>query len=96
MSTDFVLDCSVTLPWFFADEYSSVAQRASDALSSGTRAWVPSLWHLEVVNCLLMAQHKGRIGREGFDFALSQLNSFDIATDGETVSRAWTATRQLA
>jgi predicted nucleic acid-binding protein len=96
MITVFVLDCSATLPCFFADEFSPEAQKISNALSAGAKAWVPSLWHLEVVNALLMAQRKGRIGREGFDFALSQLNTFDITTDGETVSRAWTATRQLA
>jgi predicted nucleic acid-binding protein len=96
MSKAFVLDCSVTLSWFFADEFSPVGHSVFDALGAGARAWVPSLWHLEVVNSFAMAQRKGRIGAEGFDYALGQLNSFAISTDDETVFRAWTSTRRLA
>ncbi|MDR2844984.1 MAG: type II toxin-antitoxin system VapC family toxin, partial [Puniceicoccales bacterium] len=33
---------------------------------------------------------------EGLDFALTRLNSFAIATDTETISNAWAATRHLA
>jgi len=43
MSTEFVLDCSATLPWIFASEATTSTDRLLDQLSAGAKAWVPSL-----------------------------------------------------
>lgn len=56
----FVLDCSVTMSWCFKDErddYSAYCLR----LLEDTEAVVPSLWALEVMNVLLVAERRGRL-----------------------------------
>jgi len=47
----FVLDCSIALAWFFADESDAYADAVARSLA-GTRIVVPSLFHLEIGNIL--------------------------------------------
>ena len=47
----FVLDCSVTVAWLFADEASPQTDALLQRLTEGV-AVVPNLWHLEVGNVL--------------------------------------------
>jgi len=56
----FVLDCSVALAWCLEDESNEYADNLLDLLID-QQAIVPSLWHLEVMNVLLMAQRRGRV-----------------------------------
>ena len=92
MSTEFVLDCSATLPWIFASEATASTDRLLDQLSAGAKAWVPSLWHLELGNVLLGAQRRGRMDRAGIERFFSSLAVFDIEVDGETNALAWSKT----
>ena len=46
----FVLDCSVTVAWFFEDEADAYAESVEDTMDHAA-AEVPSLWPLEVANC---------------------------------------------
>ena len=47
-----VIDASVTMPWFFADEATPFTEGLLDTL--GTRAlWAPMLWVLECTNAHL-------------------------------------------
>ena len=55
----FVLDCSVALAWCFPDEKAAAPQAVLDSLTDA-RAIVPSLWHLEVGNSLLVGERRGR------------------------------------
>ena len=50
----FVLDCSVTMAWVFPDEANEMTDRLRDSMIEG-RAFVPSLWPIEVGNVLLVA-----------------------------------------
>ncbi len=92
----FVLDCSATLPWVFADEAGAAADALLDQLVKGDRAWVPALWHLELGNVLLGAQRRGRIDQAGIEAFLSRLAVYDIAVDDQTMERAWQKTLDLA
>ncbi|MGQ0662337.1 MAG: type II toxin-antitoxin system VapC family toxin [Pseudomonadota bacterium] len=47
-----VLDCSVTLPWYFEDEKTDFAESLLDRVAD-TELWVPALWRLEFANALL-------------------------------------------
>ena len=96
MSDAFVLDCSATLPWVFGDEATPACDALLDQLGSGARAWVPSLWHLELGNVLLGAKRRGRIDQAGIEAFLSQLAVYDIAVDDQTTERAWQKTLDLA
>ena len=56
----FVLDASVALAWCFEDEVTSQTDAVLDRLAEDS-AVAPSLWELEVINVLLLAERRGRI-----------------------------------
>ena len=56
----FVLDASVTLAWCFEDEATPDSEGTLERLAEDV-AIAPSLWELEVVNVLLLAERHGRI-----------------------------------
>ena len=96
MSEEFVLDCSATLPWIFASEATPATERLLNQVSGGAKAWVPTLWHLELGNVLLGAQRRGRIDRAGIEKAFSSLAAYEIEVDLETAALAWSKTFALA
>ena len=53
----FVLDCSATMAWLFPDEATDATERLRDSLVQD-RAFVPSLWPVEVANVLLAATRR--------------------------------------
>jgi hypothetical protein len=55
----FVLDCSVTLAWFFKDEADPYAKAVRKALID-VGAVVPALWPLEVPNVLVLGERRRR------------------------------------
>ncbi len=95
MSLEFVLDCSATLPWLFASEATPATHRLLNQLSHGAKAWVPSLWHLEVGNVLLGAQRRGRVDKAGIEKFFASLAVYDIEVDCKTVALAWSKTFAL-
>jgi predicted nucleic acid-binding protein len=56
----YVLDASVTLAWCFEDEATPGTDGLLERLAEDA-AITPSLWELEVVNVLLLAERRGRI-----------------------------------
>ena len=56
----FVLDASVTLAWCFEDETTPETDALLNRLAEDA-AITPTLWELEVVNVLLLAERRGRI-----------------------------------
>ena len=93
--SDFVLDCSATLPWVFASEATPETDALLDELAAGRRAWVPALWHLEVANVMLGAQKRGQIDRAGVEKFMATLRALEIEVDDETTAVAWTRTLGL-
>lgn len=91
----FVLDCSLTLAWFFEDEADAYAESVEDALTS-TAAIVPALWPLEVANGLLVGERRKRTTEAKVTQFLALLRALPIAIDDETAGRAWQETLQLA
>ncbi len=76
----FVLDCSITLTWFFEDEDNHYAMSVLDSLAE-TEAIVPAIWTLEVPNGLLMAERRGRLTTEKTDHAIELLKKLNIRVD---------------
>lgn len=75
MKESFVLDNSIVMSWCFKDEANQYADAVLDRLSEAT-AFVPSIWPLEVVNVLLVAERKKRLSEADnvrFITLLSQL-----------------------
>ena len=90
-----VLDSSVTLAWCFDDERSD----ATDALlervvEAGAEA--PSLWPLEILNALSMAERRGRIDADRRLRLAGFLHDLPVNLDADTASHAWVATSRLA
>ena len=75
MADLFVVDNSVVMAWCFKDESNPYADSVLDRLL-GSEAVVPSIWPLEVVNVLLVAERRKRISEADsvrFTTLLSQL-----------------------
>ncbi len=60
----FVADASATLPWCFEEEGTPATEALLERLRSGETAIVPAHWPTEVMNGLIMAVRRGRIGPE--------------------------------
>jgi predicted nucleic acid-binding protein len=91
----FVLDCSITLAWFFEDETDAYADAVRDSLASAS-ALVPSLWQLEVANALVVGERRKRTTEAKATAFLTLLKSLPITADDETATRAWQETLHLA
>ena len=77
-----VIDASVTMPWFFADEATPFTERLLDSL--GTRAlWAPTLWVLECTNVLQSAQRRRRIDAHRRAQIASELSALPVRLDQE-------------
>ncbi len=96
MSQEFVLDSSVTVAWFFADEAGSSTDALLDELNREGRAFVAMHWPLEVTNTLLIGERRKRCSAADSAHFLAILDALPIEMDEETASKAGTATLALA
>lgn len=92
---DFVLDCSITMAWCFADESTDFTDSILESLNSKT-AVVPTIWPLEVANVLLMAKKKNRITGIVSTSFIDALSTLPIVIDPSTTSRAMHSIFSLA
>jgi len=88
MSPTFIIDCSMTMAWFFPDEATSATQQIQDRLIHEA-VIVPSLWYLEVTNVLAMAEKRKRTTATDSTQFLQQLQKFDIQRDDSWQMRAF-------
>lgn len=89
-----MLDSSVALAWFFADEGEATLVVLEQVGEAG--AVVPPLWRYEVANGFLMAERRGRIDAEYRARSLARLATLAITSDEESDRRCWDATVALA
>lgn len=90
-----VIDASLTLAWYFADERTSETDEVLDRVADGG-AVVPNLWRLEVANGFQAAIRKKRIDARYRDASLGELVRLPISIDADTNSHAWTTTLRLS
>ena len=93
--TDLVLDCSVSMTWWFEDETDAYAERVLDYLDEAS-AIVPAIWPLEVANALLVAERRNRIAPRDSDRVAEFIVTLRIHVDDETHAHALGATMALA
>jgi len=91
----FVVDSSIALTWCFEDEATQVVDALLVRLTNDG-AYAPSLWPLEVLNVLVMAQRRGRITLEARQNRIALLHALPITLDTETAGQSWTITNLLA
>ncbi|WP_179504745.1 MULTISPECIES: type II toxin-antitoxin system VapC family toxin [unclassified Sphingomonas] len=90
-----VLDASIAVAWLFEDEHTPACRAVLTAVADD-KAFVPSLWRLEVANVLRNAARRQRCTEAYVDAALARLARLPIAIDPETDQHAWNATLRLA
>ena len=82
MENTFVVDNSVVMSWCFKDETNNYADTVLDKLSEAT-AIVPSIWPLEVVNVLLVAERRKRLKQADSVRFITLLSQLPIVVEHE-------------
>ena len=90
-----VVDSSVALTWCFEDEQTPAALAMLEAVVEGG-AVAPSLWPLEVLNALIMAERRKRVDAAQRQRLSGFLRDLPIVLDEETAAQSWSATVRLA
>lgn len=75
-----VLDCSVSLAWIFEDETNSYTEKILLALSK-VEVIVPTIWSLEMVNGLLVAERRKRISEAKLYQVIELIDALPITID---------------
>jgi predicted nucleic acid-binding protein len=83
----FVVDCSVTMAWYFRDQADAYCDGVLASLKIA-EATVPSVWPLEVANVLLIGERRKVISQADTVDCLGTLGQLRISVDEETPSRA--------
>ncbi len=82
-SAGWVIDASVTMPWFFPDEATPFTEGLLDALGAH-ELWVPMLWVIECTNVLQSAQRRRRIDANRRTEIAGQLGELPVRVDPQT------------
>ena len=86
MSVSFVVDNSVVMSWCFQDETNQYADTVLERLAEVT-AFVPSIWPLDVVNVLLVAERKKRLSKADSIRFITLLSELPIIVEHERPER---------
>ena len=93
--THFVIDSSIVAAWYFDDESDAYADAVAVSLPK-TVAVVPSIFHLEIANILIIGERRKRSTEAKAAAFLSRVSVLPFIVDGQTPSRAWSDTIALA
>ena len=91
----FVLDNSVAMAWCFRDEQTPPVMALLDRVTD-TGATAPTLWPLEALNGLYVAERRRRITRIQREQMGGFLRDLPVRLDDGAADRAWTALAALA
>src|ERR1700691_1989957 len=92
----FVADASATLPWCFEDEGTPATEALLERLRSGESATVPAHWPTEVMNGLIMAVRRGRIGPQTVARFARDLGALPIRIESPHAPAGWDAVIRVA
>lgn len=90
-----VLDSSVALTWCFEDERTPATLAVLDRVMNAG-AVAPSLWPLEVLNALTMAERRKRLTTTQRRTLTERLRELPVKLDPDTAAQAWGVTMHLA
>ncbi|HTI49758.1 MAG TPA: type II toxin-antitoxin system VapC family toxin [Planctomycetaceae bacterium] len=88
MTPTFIVDCSITMAWCFADERSAETAALQERLADEA-ALVPTHWALEVANVLAMAEKRKRISAADSRRFVELLGVVDIQVDDQIAARTF-------
>jgi predicted nucleic acid-binding protein len=86
VTEQFVVDASIVMAWCFADEVDIYADNVLDALTTA-KAFVPSIWPLEIGNVLLAAERRKRLSEADSSRFLTLLSQLPITMEPEPPQR---------
>jgi predicted nucleic acid-binding protein len=95
MRSDFVVDNSIVMAWCFEDEATKYTDSVQEMLIN-YRAFVPSIWPLEVANVLLVAERKKRISKADSGRFIALLSQLPIEVGQSEPDRVFHDTLSLA
>jgi predicted nucleic acid-binding protein len=90
-----VLDSSVALTWCFEDEHTPATAALLERIAENG-AVAPTLWPLEVLNGLAMAERRGRLDAARRHRLAGFLRDLPVKLDHETAAQSWNVTASLA
>lgn len=90
-----VIDASLTLTWYFADESTPATDAILDMVTRHG-AVVPALWRFEIANGFLSGIRRKRFDAAYRDASLADLKLLPISVDGSSDNQVWTTTLWLA
>jgi predicted nucleic acid-binding protein len=96
----FVLDASVALAWFVDRPTAPYADHIRELLLRGSRAIVPTLWHMEMANGFIVAERRGVLTPSDILEALENLEevilrAIENSRDSVSMRRALNASRKF-
>ena len=83
MGAGWIIDASVTMPWFFPDEATPFTEGLLDSLAA-QELWAPTLWVLECTNVLQSAQRRRRIEASRRAQIAAELSELPVRLDPQT------------
>jgi predicted nucleic acid-binding protein len=96
MTDAFVVDSSIGIGWVHPSQATELTERLLEEAKRGAAVHVPSLWHLEIANGLLVAVRRKLMTDAHRQTGLAFLNQLRLAVDGETSRRAFSTISDLA
>lgn len=92
----FVADSSVGIGWVHPGQATELTEQLLEAAKGGSLVHVPSLWHLEIANGLLVAVRRKLMTDAHRQTGLALLNQLRLMVDEETSRRAFSTISDLA
>jgi predicted nucleic acid-binding protein len=96
MSEPFVADCSIGIGWVHPSQATDLTARLLEAAKGAAAVHVPSIWHLEIANALLVAVRRKLMTDAHRQAGLALLGQLKLIIDHETSAVAFTAISELA
>lgn len=91
----FLIDSSMTMAWFFADEATEATNAVLDRLRYG-QAFVPPLWFWEVTNVMLVGERRRRVTQADTARFITLLHGLPITVDGQAAGSVFSQVLLLA
>jgi predicted nucleic acid-binding protein len=96
VSDPFVIDSSIVIGWVHPSQANELTKQLLEDAKIGTAIYVPSLWHLEIANTLLVFVRRKLMAEPQRGVGLTLLSQLRIIIDDETNRLAFSAVSELA
>jgi predicted nucleic acid-binding protein len=96
MNNPFVADCSIAIGWIHPSQSAEISKNLLEAAKGGAAVHVPSIWHLEIANALLVAVRRKLMTEAHRQAGLALFGQLRLVIDHETSAVAFSSISELA